>query len=454
MADSNSALAAPIESKDQLVSYLEAGIKPPAAWRIGTEHEKFGFRLGDLKRLPYEGADGVRALLEGLRRFGWQPVSEAGNVIALSQDGASITLEPGGQFELSGAPLENLHQTCDEVHTHLAQVREISDELGIGFLGMGFDPKWRREDVSIMPKGRYGIMLDYMPTKGNLGLDMMLRSATVQVNMDFGSEADMVQKFRIALALQSVATALFAASPFTEGKPNGFKSFRSQVWNDTDPDRTGILPFVFDEGMGFEAYVDYALDVPMYFIYRDGNYMNLAGKSFRDFMAGKLPEAGGERATMLDWQDHLTTLFPEVRLKQFLEMRGADGGPWSRLCALPALWVGLLYDDGAQQAVWDIVKTMTVAEIAQLRVDAPKLALDAPFRNGTVQELAKQVVAIADDGLKARARAGQTVNDETEYLEDLHQIAASGRSLADDLLEKYNGAWNQSVDPVYGELVY
>jgi glutamate--cysteine ligase len=454
MADSNSALAAPIESRDQLVSYLEAGIKPRDAWRIGTEHEKFGFRLTDLKRLPYDGDNGVRALLEGLQRFGWQPVSEAGNVIALSQDGASITLEPGGQFELSGAPLENLHQTCDEVHIHLKQVREVGDELGIAFLGMGFDPKWRREDVSVMPKGRYGIMLDYMPKKGNLGLDMMLRSSTVQVNMDFGSEADMVQKFRIALALQSVATALFASSPFTEGKPNGFLSFRSEIWTDTDPDRTGILPFVFDDAMGFEAYVDYALDVPMYFIYRDGKYVNMAGKSFRDFIAGKLPEVGGEVATMLDWQDHLTTLFPEVRLKQFLEMRGADGGPWSRLCALPALWVGLLYDDGAQQAAWDIAKTMTVAEIAQLRQDVPKLALKTPFRDGTVQDLARQIVAIAEDGLKARARAGQTVNDETEYLEVLHEIADSGRTLADELLEKYHGPWGRSVDPVYGELAY
>jgi glutamate--cysteine ligase len=454
MAASESALAAPIESKAQLVSYLEAGCKPPHAWRIGTEHEKFGFRLDDLKRPAYEGDRGVRALLEGLQRFGWAPINEAGNVIALSQQGASITLEPGGQFELSGAPLENLHQTCDEVHTHLDQVKTVAEELNIGFLGMGFDPKWRREDIPIMPKGRYGIMLNYMPTRGRLGLDMMLRSATVQVNMDFGSEADMVQKFRVSLALQSVATALFASSPFTEGRPNGFLSFRSQVWNDTDPDRTGILPFVFDDGMGFEAYVDYALDVPMYFIYRDGKYINMAGKSFRHYMNGDLAEADGEIATMQDWQDHLTTLFPEVRLKHFLEMRGADGGPWSRLCALPALWVGLLYDTGAQDAAWDIVKTMTLEEIADLRRQAPEQALNTPFRGAKLQQLAGEIVAIAESGLKSRARAGQTTSNETEYLEVLKEISASGRTLADELLEKYHGPWRQSVDPVYDELVY
>src|SRR5690606_16169634 len=311
--------------------------KPRERWRIGTEHEKFVFRRRDLRRADYES--GIRPLLEGLTRFGWTPVLENGNPIALCQGEASISLEPGGQLELSGAPLETIHQTCAEVGQHLKQVREVTEELGLGMLGMGFDPKWRRDDVPWMPKGRYRIMREYMPKRGKLGLDMMLRTCTVQVNLDFSDEADMVRKFRASLALQPIATALFAASPFVEGKPTSFQSWRSHVWTDTDPDRCGMLPFVFEEGFGFERYVDWMLDVPMYFVYRDGRYIDASGQSFRDFMEGRLPALPGERPQMGDWTDHLTTAFPEVRLKRYLEMRGADGGPWDRLCALPAFWV-------------------------------------------------------------------------------------------------------------------
>ena len=454
MAEPGPKTAAPIQDRRELVAHLEAGCKPRTAWRIGTEHEKFGFRLRDLTRPPYEGPDGIGALLDGLRRFGWQPIREKGKTIALELNGASVTLEPGGQFELSGAPLETLHQTCDEVHTHLAQVKTVAGELGLGFLGLGFDPKWSRAEIPVMPKGRYDIMRRYMPTKGKLGLDMMLRSCTVQVNLDFESEADMVRKMRVGLALQPVATAMFANSPLTEGKPNGFLSFRSHVWTDTDPDRCGMLPFVFDQGFGFEAYAEFALDVPMYFVYRDGIYVDASGQSFRAFLDGKLPALPGERPTMKDWEDHLTTLFPEVRMKRFLEMRGADGGPWGRLCALPALWVGLLYDAEALDEAAALVADWTAEEREALRREVPRAAMAAAFRGGTVGDVAARVLEIARGGLRRRARAGSTAADETEYLEPLEDTVARRRSPADDILELYRGRWNGSVDPIYREMAY
>ena len=345
-----------LTSKRDLVDYIASGEKPREDWRIGTEHEKFGYTNEDLRPLPYAGPRGIHAMLEGLSRFGWQRVEEAGNLIALVDDaGGSITLEPGGQLELSGAPLEDLHQTCAEVQKHLAQVREVAEPLGISFLGSGFQPKWRREDIPMMPKGRYEIMRSYLPTRGSMGLDMMFRTCTVQVNLDFSSEADMVKKFRVSMALQPIATALFANSPFEEGKPSGFLSRRSHTWTDTDPDRCGILPFVFEAGMSYERYVDYILDVPMFFVYRDGRYIDASGQSFRDFLAGRLPALPGEFPTSGDWSDHLTTAFPEVRMKKFLEMRGADGGPWRSLCALPAFWVGLLYDQEALDEAAELV---------------------------------------------------------------------------------------------------
>ena len=445
---------APPATKAELVEYLEAGSRPQAAWRIGTEHEKFGFDKADLRPLPYDGPRGIGAMLEGLRRFGWAPVREGENVIALRQDGQSVTLEPGGQLELSGAPLETLHQTCDEVHDHLNQVRTVADELDVAFMGSGFQPKWRRDDMPVMPKGRYGIMRAYMPKRGDLGLDMMLRTCTVQVNLDFASEADMVRKFRVGLALQPIATALFANSPFTEGQPNGFLSYRSHIWTDTDPDRTGILPFVFEDGMGFERYADYALDVPMYFVYRDGAYIDAAGQSFRDFLAGKLAALPGERPRLRDWEDHLTTPFPEVRLKRFLEMRGADGGPWRRLCALPALWVGLLYDAGALDAAWDMVKTWTSEEHHALRAEVPRQALKTRFRDRTVADLARETLAIAHAGLKARARTDSFGEDEAHFLDALFAIMASGRTPAEEHLEAFHGRWAGSVDPLFTEKAY
>jgi len=445
-----------IESRRQLVEYLEAGSKPKAEWRLGTEHEKFGFTTDDLRPLPYGGERGIAAVLEGLvNRFGWHEISENGHVIALADDtGASITLEPGGQLELSGALLQNVHQTCSEVNTHLKQVKAVSEPLGVGFLGMGFQPRLRREDIQWMPKGRYRIMRNYMPTRGTLGLDMMGRTCTVQVNLDFGSEADMVKKFRLSLALQPLATALFANSPFVDGKPSGFLSFRSHVWEDTDPDRTGMLPFVFEDGMGFERYVDYMLGVPMYFVYRGGTYVDASGQSFRDFMDGKLPALPGERPTFKDWEDHLTTAFPEVRLKRFLEMRGADGGPWRILCALPALWAGLLYDDAILDAAWELVRDWSLEERLQLRRDAPRLGFKAVIRKRTLQSLAREVLEMSAAGLHRRNFVGASGENETGYLEPLFTSAESGQTPADIKLALFHGAWNGSVDPVFAEYAY
>jgi len=447
----------PIEGRRQLVEYLAAGSKPREQWRIGTEHEKFVFRLSDLRRLPYEGEGAtIRGLLEGLAtRHGWTPVEEAGKPIALTQGRASVTLEPGGQFELSGAPLETIHQTCDEVSRHLVECKDVCAGLGAGMLGLGFDPKWAREEVPWMPKGRYAIMRDYMRKKGRLGHDMMLRTCTVQVNLDYASEADMVRKFRVSLALQPVATALFANSPFRDGAPSGLLSTRSHVWTDTDPDRTGMLGFVFDEGFGFERYVDYICDVPMYFVYRGGRYLDFSGRSFRDFVAGRFNAEFGDVPRITDYVDHLTTAFPEVRLKKFLEMRGADGGPWKRICALPAFWVGLLYDDGALDAAWDLVSDWSVAEMEAMRADAPRLGLRTPFRKGSLQDVARRAVSIAVEGLRARRRMNRMGDsDETHFLNPLVEIAQSGVTPAELLLERFHGPWKGIVDPAYVEEAY
>lgn len=445
----------PIRDRQQLTDFLAAGEKPREAWRIGTEHEKFGFHTDDLTAPAFEGERGIRALLEGLAsRYGWDIAREGDTPVALTKGMANITLEPAGQLELSGAPLETIHQTCSEVNAHLEEVRSVADGLGLGFLGMGFQPKWRRDQMPWMPKGRYRIMRDYMPKVGNLGLDMMSRTCTVQVNLDFCSEADMIKKFRVSLALQPIATALFADSPFTEGQPNGYLSYRSHIWTDTDADRTGMLDFVFDEGFDYARYVDYMLDVPMYFSYQNGRYIDLAGQDFKRFMTGELDAVPGTRATMKDWADHLTTAFPEVRLKQYLEMRGADGGPWGRLCALPALWVGLLYDDEALDAAWDLVKDFTLTERHALRDGVPRHGMKLPFRHGSVRDLARETLKIASYGLKRRDRRGSNGANESGFLEPLIEIVESGQTPAERKLELFHGPWNGSVDPVFTEFAY
>lgn len=446
--------AAPIADRRELVAWLEAGCKPPEAWRIGTEHEKIGYRRDDLAPLAYEGERGIRAIFDRLMRLGWAPVREGGNPIALTRGAQSITLEPGGQFELSGAPLETLHQTCDEVNGHLDQLRPVGEELGIGFLGIGMQPKWRRADIPVMPKARYDIMRAYMPRKGALGLDMMLRTCTVQTNLDFKSEADMVRKFRVGLALQPVATALFANSPFVDGKPSGFLSTRTHVWSDTDPDRCGVPAFVFDDGMGFETWADYALDVPMYFVNRDGRYIDTAGRSFRDFLAGALPELPGERPTLADWESHLTTIFTEVRLKRFLEMRGADGGPWHMLCALPAFWVGLLYDDEALSAAAALVAGWTGEDVARLRADAARRGLEAAHDGRSIRDIAREALALARGGLKRRARLDPGGADETGFLNLLDSVVDSGRCPARAMLDAWRDEWGETVDPVFEAFAY
>jgi len=444
-----------IESRDDLLSVFAEGEKPAERWRIGTEHEKFVYRVEDMRAPSYDEPGGIRDLLNGLTEFGWKPVIENGNVIALSGTDGTISLEPAGQFELSGAALENLHQTCSEAGRHLNQCKEIGERLGVGFLGVGMWPDKARSDLPVMPKGRYKIMLNYMSKVGNLGLDMMLRTCTIQVNLDYASEADMVRKFRVGLALQPVATALFANSPLTESKPNGYKSFRSHIWEDTDPDRTGMLPFVFEDGFGYERYLDYALDVPMYFVYRSGKYIDVAGESFRAFIDGKLPQLPGEKPRLSDFVDHLSTIFPEVRLKSFLEMRGADGGRWSRICALPALWVGLLYDGTALDAAWDLVKDWNIEERTRLRHAVPKTALTTPVPGGgTVRDLAGHVLEIATEGLSRRARLNTAGDNESGFLDPLREVVATGVTPADRLLDKYENEWNDDVSRIYEEFSF
>ncbi len=447
----------PIESHAQLAEYLEAGCKPVEDWRIGTEHEKFGYLTDTHEPLPYDGKRSIRAVLEGLRdRYGWDPVEEGGKLIGLTKHVANVSLAPGGALEPSGAPLETIHQTCDEVNEHLREVKSIADAIGVGFIGLGAAPEWMHDEMPLMPKGRYKLMDAYMDRVGTSGTTMMRRTCTVQVNLDFGSEADMIKKMRVALALQPVATALFANSPFFEGKPNGMKSYRSWVWRNLDEDRTGMLPFVFEDGFGFERYVDYALDVPMYFVYRDGKYIDALGMSFRDFMQGKLPALPGEVPTLSDWADHLTTIFPEARLKKFIEMRGADGGPWRRLCALPAFWVGLTYDAGALDAAWDLVKGWDAPTRQALRVAAADHALDAEVGGIRMHDLAARTLEIAEAGLKARActGAGGMLPDETHFLNALKESVETGKVPADELLEHYNGDWKGDLGRIYSQFSY
>ncbi|MBT9289386.1 glutamate--cysteine ligase [Prosthecodimorpha staleyi] len=455
--------AVPIENRDQLYAWFEKGSKPKDRWRIGTEHEKFGFHTDDLSPVAYEGPRGVRKLLEGMEGLlGWEPIMDRDAIIGLADPvgGGAISLEPGGQFELSGAPLETLHHTCRETFSHLAQVREIGDPLGIGFLGVGASPKWSRAETPVMPKSRYGIMSAYMPKVGGKGLDMMFRTSTVQVNLDYGSEADMRNKMRVSLALQPVATALFASSPFLDGKPNGFLSYRSEVWRDTDAARTGMLPIAFEDGFGFEAYAEWALDVPMYLIKREDTYHDATDVTFRQFLEGALrnrlpgvvPEIG-------DWVNHLGSLFPEVRLKRYIEQRGADAGPWRRLLALPAFWVGLLYDEGVLDEALALVADWSAEERQYLRDAAPRLALKTPFRSGTLLDVAREAVALSRKGLARRNRLGPCApvdisENETVYLAPLEEIVATGETLAERMLRQYEKDWNGDVNQVFAEYAY
>ncbi|WP_321342675.1 glutamate--cysteine ligase [Breoghania sp.] len=448
----------PIGGFSDLVDTLAEGCKSPDQFRIGTEHEKFGFCTKDLSPIPYEGPYGVKTVLEGMEGLlGWERIEDAGNIIGLADPvaGGAISIEPGGQFELSGAPLDNLHQTCRETNAHLAQVRQVAEPLGVGFLGLGMTPTWSRADMHRMPKSRYDIMTAYMPKVGTKGLDMMYRTSTVQVNLDFRDEADMVRKMRVGLALQPIATAIFANSPFVEGKPNGLLSNRAAIWLDTDNDRVSPLPIAFQDDFGFRAYVEWGLDVPMYFVKRGDEYYDVTGTTFRAFMNGALkgviPDA---EPTMGDWNNHLSTLFPDVRLKRYIEMRGADAGPWRRICALPAFWVGLLYDDDILEQAWEMVRDWSEEERTTLRAQVPGTALKTPFRNHTVHDLAREAVALSSEGLKRRARTNEAGVDERNFLEPVKETLASGLTPAEQMLMKYEGEWKGDLSHAYEEYAY
>ena len=440
--------------RDDLIAWFAAGCKPREAWRIGTEHEKIGFCVDSLKPIPYDGERSIKKLLELLITRDWQPVLEAGNLIALKKGGASVTLEPGGQVELSGAPLATIHQTCRETTDYHALMRTISDELGIGFLALGFQPKWRQEETHWMPKARYAVMRNYMPQVGRGGLDMMTRTATVQANLDFGSEADMVRKMRISLCLQPLVTALYAASPFEHGKPSPYLSRRAACWLDTDPQRTGVPACVFEDNFGFAAYAEWALDAPMYFIMRDDVYIDCAGGSFRDFMAGKLPQLPGEYPNIDDWELHISTLFPDVRLKQYLEMRGADAGGWPWICSLSALWKGLLYDDQAEDAAWELIADWTHAEVVELRNSVPRTALQTPFRDTTVLKLCEDMVTIAVQGLQRQHILNGDGEDESIFLAPLIHALETGQTQADRWLGAYQNEWHGNIDRIFIEAMH
>ncbi|WP_173934992.1 glutamate--cysteine ligase [Chelativorans sp. Marseille-P2723] len=448
----------PIEGMDELVSYLAGGCKPVKDWRIGTEHEKFPFYVDGNHPVPYEGSRGIRALLEGMQEMlGWNPILDEGHIIGLVEPTGqgAISLEPGGQFELSGAPLETLHQTCRESNAHLAQLREIAEPLGIRFLGLGASPKWRLSETPKMPKSRYEIMTAYMPKVGSHGLDMMYRTCTIQVNLDFSSEVDMRRKMQVGMRLQPLATALFANSPFTEGKVNGYKSWRAEIWRDTDNQRAGLLPFVFSENFSFADYVEWALDVPMYFVIRDDRYHDCTHVTFRQFMEGALRGVvPNVTPTIGDWANHLSTLFPDVRLKRFIEMRGADGGPWRRICALPAFWVGLLYDPAALDAVEEMTKGWSFEEVQALRDAVPKEGLSVRFRNHRLRDTAREVLAISRMGLANRGRKNSEGYDETGFLDPLDEVVARGTTSAEEMVAAFNTRWGGSIEPAFLEHAY
>lgn len=443
----------PITAKEPLIAHLASGSKPPESWRIGTEHEKFGFCTDTLKPIPYEGVKSIRRVFEGMSAsFGWEPVLEDGQTIALIKGDASITLEPGGQVELSGSPLETIHQTQDEINVHLQELAAVCRHLQIAFVGVGAQPKWPFDAIPWMPKARYAHMRAYLPTRGDGGLDMMCRTATVQANLDFSDERDMVAKFRLALALQPLTSALFANSPFLDGKPTGLLSARMEIWTRTDPDRCGPIPFVFKEGFGFEQYVDWALDAPMFFLYREGGYQDVGAAPFRAFLEGKLPGHPGLRPTLDDWALHLSTLFPDVRLKNYLEMRGADAGNSKTLCALPAFWKGVLYDKGALEGCWDLVRDWNDEERREIHRLVPRLGLKTPIPGGgDLGRLAASILDIAREGLVNQDRRNENGCDESVFLEPLLETAESGRTPAERLLEAYRGRWGESVDPIFME---
>ena len=438
--------------KIDLIKWFEAGCKPKNLFRIGTEHEKFVYKLNSLKPVSYNEPSGIKNILKSLVRFGWVEVSESGNIIALRKDNQSITLEPGGQLELSGAPLENIHQTCSEVNEHLKQVKIIGNELNIGFLGVGARLEGKLSSDLWMPKPRYKIMKDYMPLVGNLGLEMMADTCTVQANLDYSSEQDMRRKLKTSFILQPIVTALFASSPIEKMKPSKYITRRAAIWFDVDKDRCGTPKFIFDENLSFESWVDYALKVPMYFIKRNGQYINCAGASFEKFMLGKLEQLSNEKPTILDWEDHLSTIFTEIRLKQYIEFRGADAGPWKSLCALPALWVGLLYDSESLNEAESLAKSWSFDMYKKAYEEVPVKGLDLIINKRSINDHAKDLIAISKRGLKKRNFLDGTGNDESGYLNQLEEITHTGNSQAKKMLSMWNN--NEPLKSIYDHYSY
>jgi glutamate--cysteine ligase len=437
-------LDAPVASVEELVDFLRRWEKPRDRWRVGTEHEKIGLYEADHAPVPYETERGIGTLLERIAEVdGWGRITEGPNVIALEKDGASITLEPGGQFELSGAPLRTIHETCDEFHRHLDLMKRVSEPLGIVWLGLGMHPIHGVDRIPRMPKERYAIMQSYLPKRGALALDMMFTTATVQANYDFADEADMVAKMRAAMGLTPIVSAMFANSSLSGGKANGFVSRRLHVWQQVDPDRCGLLPLVFEPDFGYRRYVEWALDVPMFFVVRDGEHRPAKGMRFRTF----LREGGaGTRATLSDFDRHLTTLFPDVRLKHIIEVRGADAVPPGLTCSLPALWKGLLYDDEALAAAWHLVRHSSQEEREVAREDAARRGLGASFAGRSMLDLARELTAIAREGLRRIRHAGRRDPDETPFLDPILDQLESGASPGQVVLDRWEGEWGRSVD--------
>ncbi|MDX8382005.1 MAG: glutamate--cysteine ligase [Ghiorsea sp.] len=441
--------------REELADYFRSGCKPKSDWKIGTEHEKIGYCKNSLRPIPYFGEKSIQHLLERLADWNydeqWLAVLENGNPIALKHGLASITLEPGGQLELSGAPLATIHETHDEVGRHFDLLRHLTTELEMGFLAVGFQPKWKRSDIPWMPKSRYNVMREYMTKVGTKGHDMMLRTATTQANLDFESEADMVKKMRVAYCLQPMVTALFAASPFKDGKPSGLLSTRADCWLDTDPNRTGIPGCVFKDDFSFESWTEWVLDVPMYFVLRDGDYVDCTGESFRDFLEGKLPSLPGQHPTYADWELHVSTTFPEVRLKQFIEVRGADSGGWDWISALPALWKGLLYDEATLNKAWDMVKDWQHGDVVELMKNVPKTALKTSFLDKNVHHFAEIVLNLAKEGLDNINVCDKNGRCEAQYLTPLFEVVSSGETQSDKWLKLYHGVWNENIDCLFKE---
>lgn len=452
LVQSDPSLDAVVTRRDPLIAYFATGAKPRSEWRIGTEYEKVAVERKTGRAARYFGRNGIEELLRRLAdRYGWTPRSEGDHVIALQGERATITLEPGAQVELSGEPCESIHCAHAELTEHVSQIVSVGEEIGIAFLGLGMQPLSPVEDIEWVPKARYGIMGPYMQKVGTLGHRMMKQTATVQTNIDFSDERDAMEKMRVTMGLSPILTAMFANSPICDGRLNGYMSFRQHVWTDTDRDRCGLLPFVFSRDAGFEDYADWALGVPMYFIRRDDRFVDLSGLPFREFLK---KGAAGHHATLADWQLHLTTLFPEVRLKTYIEVRSVDSQPPERMLALPALMKGVLYDADCLLGAWDLVKGWSFGERLDLYDASHRDALMARVRGVRLLDLARELCAIARVGLRRQNLRNGRGEDETVYLNGIERQLESGVSPARVIADRWAGEWEERIDRLIGFAAY